>query len=205
MAGPDFTVLDGETMQPGLVGGGRSYRCTSLSLIAMSQGSFVVVTGVDTPKRSFTDDQIGDIFAIFSATVDGHPGIGPEALREKVIAAIGDRWHVSDLSKDCECSDCPFDLVIKMSTRIVFHIHIPSWSFEEARIKFKTGDPDAQFSDLDWLSLGGKSQKPHSFSIIDQDTDTTHYQFGLYARVDQGQSWTRVVIDPEVMNDGLGP
>jgi hypothetical protein len=205
MADSDFAVLDGERVQRQLGGGGRSYRCTSLTLIAMSRGAFVVVTGTDTTEKTFTDDDIAEIFEVFDTTVADHGEIGADALRDKVVSAIGQRWKICDLSKDCECSDCPFDLMIKMSTRIVFHLQIPGWSFEEARIKIKSGAPETQFSDLEWLSLNGQSQKPHSFSIIDQDTDKEHYQFGLFARVDQAQGWTRVIIDPEVMNDGLGP
>lgn len=200
-----YEAFDGTSLQEGLSGGGKNYRCTSLSLIALCQGAFVVVSGTDQDVGEFSDDDIQKIFEIFDGTVDENKGANPQQLHAAIIEAIGNLWTVSDLSKDCDCSDCPFDLKINMSTRIVFHMHIPHWSFEDARIKFKTSGSDSQFSDLDWLSLNGVSKKPNSFCIVDQDTDKVHYQFALFARVQQGQSWTRVIIDPEIMNDGRGP
>lgn len=200
----DSENLDDASIQAELVGGGRGYRRNSLSLIALCQGAFVVVTGTDGDKgRKFKDEEILEIFEIFNRTVDAKTGASPDQLRAAVIDAIGERWIVSPPTHSNDPT--PFDLAMKVSTRIVFHLHVPHWSFDETRMRFKTQSPEKQFSDLDWLSLNGVSCKPDSFCITDQDSDKENYLYDLYIRVDQGQSWTRIIIDPEIENNGGGP
>ncbi len=198
-------MLDGSRTQMELVKGSISYQRTSLSLIALAQGSFVVVTGVDPRGKAFSDADILEILKLFGDAVDANAKADRHELRKAVIAAIGSRWEVCAPPSTTKPEACPFDLHIDGSTRIIFHLHVENWSFEEARIKFKSRDTDNQFGDLNWLTLDGQSRKPKSFSLVDRDTKKGTYQFGLYVKVEQDGYSTRVIIDPEVGNGGNGP
>lgn len=194
-------LFDGNVVQAGLDASSPSgYKRTSLTLFALRDGEFVVVMGIDEEGSSFTDRQIQDIFSIFNATVDGNPDLGAQALHAKVLAEIGTRWTACAPS-----GDCPFDQTVEKSTRLVYHMHIPGWSFEDARMKFKSAVPPDQFSCLTWLELDGRPQKPNAFSIVDQDTVAGEFYYSLYARMQQGQHWTRILIDPKTGNNGMGP
>jgi hypothetical protein len=201
-------MFDGEQVQDSIaVCWNARYRSTMLSLIAMRDGAFVVVTGIDVPgdgsqpkRKPFSDQDISNIFDVFNKTVDDSPNLSADELYQAIVKAIGDDWV------ECPpCGTCPFNVGIVKSTRIVFHMHIPGWSFEDARLKFKSDLPSGQFSDLQWLSLDGKSMKPMSFSLTDQDTKAGVFQFSLYMRAESGQTWTRIIIDPDNTNTGVGP
>jgi len=181
---------------------GVSFRRTSLSLIAMSQGCFVVVTGIDKEETPFTDTEIEKIFVTFNRVVDENSTDTPQGLRLKIETALAPMWTPCPTS-----NKCPFNLNVKMATRLVFHLHIPGWSFEEARLKLKTLYKPGEFSDLTWLSLNGRSQEPISFSITDRDTEKKVYEFALYTLAEQSGSEgsTRIIIDPETDNNGMGP
>lgn len=195
-------MLDGNRIQSELVSGSIAFKRTSISLIALAQGAFVVVTGIDPKGKAFSDAEILEILEIFGTTVDRNADADRDAMRKAVISAIGSRWEVCEPPATTKPNACPFDLKIDGSTRIIFHLHIENWSFEEARIKFKTRDTHDQFGDLTWLALDGQSQKPTSFSLVDRDTKKGTYQFGLFVRVEQDGYSTRVIIDPEMGNGG---
>lgn len=197
-------MFDFEAVQPDLVGGNVEHRQTSISLIALADGAFVVVTGIDHPDRTFSDDDIREIFAIFDSTVDANAGRSRGDVRAAIIAAIGDRWKLCETPPPSKPTSSPFDLCIRDATRIVFHLHIENWAFEDACLKFKAEDTQGQFSDLTWLTLGGESQKPMSFSLVDRDSKKGEFPFALYACVRQDGYVTRVIIDPEVGNEGVG-
>lgn len=197
-------LLDGSRIQTGLESGSITYKRTSLSLIALAQGAFVVVTGVDPKGKAFSDAAILEILKLFGDAVDANPKADRHEMRKAVIAAIGSRWEVCAPPTTTKPTACPFDLHIEGSTRIIFHMHVENWSFEDARIKFKTRDTHNQFGDLTWLTLDGQSRKPKSFSLVDRDTRKGAYQFGLYVKVEQDGYSTRVIIDPEVGNGGFG-
>jgi len=203
MTAIDANSFDGDRVEAELAqSSGVKYRRTSISLVTMRQGNFVIVTGIDKEKKPFSDSQIETIFSTFESVVDSNQTDTPKALRQKIEAALASLWTPCPASKKC-----PFNLTIKYATRLVFHLHILGWSFEEARMKLKTRFKPGEFSDLSWLSLNGKSQKPDSFSIIDKDSEKKVFEFALYtsaAQADDG-GVTRIIIDPEADNTGLGP
>jgi len=178
------------------------YRRTSLSLVALRQGSFVVSTGIDKEEEPFSDSDVSEIFATFGHVVDSNPADAPQELQKKIHAALASLWTLSPADPKC-----PFNLKVKYATRLVFHLHVPGWAFEDARIKFKTQFEPCEFSDLVWLTLNGQSQEPKSFSVTDKDSEKKVYEFALYIQANQTGTTgsTRIIIDPQTDNDGVGP
>ena len=174
-------------------------RTTLFSLIAMRQAQFVIMMG-SIDESPDNDAKFRNIIDTFDSTVDDNPDDGPVELREK----LEDRF--SGLWKPCHFGEkCPFDIRVRYATRLVFHMHIPDWTFEQAMMKFKTEYEPCQFTELGWLKLDGVSQAPHTFSIIYADTVKKTYQFSLFVEVRQGTASTRIIIDPGTSGDGLGP
>ena len=90
---------------------------------------------------------------------------------------------------------------------MVFHVHVPGWGFEDARIKFKTEGAETQFCGLEWLDLHGQSSKPYTFQIgVAEVKKKIKHAFALYIEASQnaGQQVTRLIIDPEIEVD-VGP
>jgi|GEM_PF-1995901 len=198
MAGLDPAAFDGEQVQAELVIASPAVeRSTQICLIAQARDGYVVLSGSDFERERFDDDAIGQIFLTFADVIDAYPGADAATLRMACASALNGLWNTSV----CE-SDCPFDLGARKESRLVFHVYTPGWSFEPARIKFKTAMPDGAFTGLQWLRLNGLTAKPFSFSLDvnpSADQDDPH-EFALYIRASQdagGQS-TRIIIDPKI-------
>lgn len=199
----DKQSFDGSQIQAGLDEACNfEPELTYLSLIAQGSDGFVVVNGSDWGLPAFDDTQISQILIVFNETADEFSGSDSATLRMALTAALAGMW--------APCSgvmNCPFDQHVVGPARLVFHVHVPGWGFEEACIKFKTEGAETQFCGLEWLDLHGQSSKPYTFQIgVAEVKKKVKHAFALYIEVSQnaGQQVTRLIIDPEIEVD-VGP
>lgn len=166
---------------------------TQIALVAQASDGFMVASGHDEESAPFDDAAISAIMVTFAQTVKDNPGADVATLRMAVLSALAADWTA--------CGDvcrCPFDQKISLPTRMIFHVHIPGWGFEPARIKFKSPLPDGEFCGLAWLHLNGASNQPYSFVINARASTRASYEYALFIRASQdaGNQHTRVIIDP---------
>ncbi len=197
MAVIDKDAFDGTIAQEELLGAcDLAPIQTQISLIARASDGFVVMTGNDVGREAFDETEISQIFVIFAETVNDFANADASTLRTAVSAALVGMW--TSCSNDVPC---PFDQAAHGRTRLIFHIHVPGWGFEPARIKFKGKDPSHAFCGLDWLMLNGENCKPYSFQLQTKPVEApATYEFALFinASQDAGNQSTRIIIDPSV-------
>ncbi|MFY0636371.1 hypothetical protein [Maricaulis maris] len=195
MAVIDRDAFDGTKIQEELEGVcGLTPTQTQLSLIAQATNGFVVMNGSDVGREMFDDAEISQIFVIFAETVNDFSNADASTLRTAVSAALAGMW--TPCSGDMPC---PFDQAAHGRTRMIFHVHVPGWGFEPARIKFKGKDPSGSFCGLDWLMLNGENCKPYSFQIQTKPVEEPEtYEFALFIKSSQdaGDQATGIIIDP---------
>ncbi len=192
--------LDGRNVQSELTGAPASaYEQTQISVSTLRDGSFVVLTGSDQGRGAFTDKDLRAILDTFNAVVAGNPGADAASLRALAYSALAPLWTANDT-----VTACPYDLAVACSTRLIFALSMPGWSFEPARIKLKTAFEAGEFAGLEWLSLGGQTVKPNAFQLVDSCTQRgKSFRFALYLDAAQagGAQHTRVIIDPIIKNE----
>lgn len=197
---PDMSGLDGRKVQSDLLRApARAYQCTQISVSTLRDSSFVVLTGSDTGRGSFTDKDILKILDTFNSVVAGNPGADAAQLRTLAYAALAPLWTAGN-----SVAPSPYDLVVKCSSRLIFALSMPDWSFEPARIKLKTVSEPGEFAGLEWLTLNGVSLEPNAFQLVDSYTQTgKSFEFALYLDAAQagGAQHTRVIIDPVIKNE----
>ncbi len=197
MAVIEQDAFDGSIIQEELLGEcGLAPIQTQISLIARASDGFVVMSGNDVGRELFDETEISQIFVIFGETVNDFANADSSTLRTAVSAALAGMW--TPCSNDVPC---PFDQSAHGRTRLIFHIHVPGWGFEPARIKFKGKDPSQAFCGLDWLMLNGENCKPYSFQLQTRPVEASaRYEFALFinASQDAGNQSTRIIIDPSV-------
>jgi hypothetical protein len=200
MAAMDTSAFDGTRPDKKLLEScGIKPRTTLFSLIAMRQAQFIVLMG-SIEENPDNNAKFRSLIDLFDAIVDDNPADGPVDLRKKLDAGFAGLWTPCHFGENC-----PFDLRVEYATRLIFHMHIPDWTFEAAMMKFKTEYEPCQFTELGWLKLDGTSQAPHTFSIIYADTVAKTYQFSLFVEARQGTASTRIIIDPDAGGTGVGP
>ena len=196
MPGIDAQSFDGNIIQTELEADcGFTPEMTQLGLVAQATDGFVVVHGSDKDRDGFSDADISAIFVTFAETVSEFPGADSSTLRTAIQQALAGMWT--------PCSDVmasPFDERVTAPSRLIFHVHIPGWGFEPARIKFKSELPAGQFCGLKWLTLNGASCAPFSFELGSQCEVEASYEYALFIRApqDAGSQLTRVIIDPKI-------
>ncbi len=196
MPGIDAQSFDGNIVQTELEADcGFTPEVTQLGLVAQATDGFVVVHGSDEGRDTFSDADISAIFVTFAETVSDYPGADASTLRTAVQQALAGQWTPCNM-----VSACPFDEKITAPTRMIFHVYIPGWGFEPARIKFKSELPSGQFCGLKWLTLNGATCAPYSFELGSQCTTKGTYEYALFIRASQdaGSQLTRVIIDPKI-------
>ncbi|WP_203291575.1 hypothetical protein [Maricaulis parjimensis] len=196
MPGIDAASFDGTIVQTELeTDCGFAPDRTQLGLVAQASDGFVVVHGSDENRDTFSDADISAIFVTFAETVAQYPGADSSTMRTAIQQALAGQWTPCNL-----LADCPFDEKVTAPTRLIFHVHIPGWGFEPARIKFKSELPAGQFCGLKWLTLNGASCAPYSFELGAQCETEASYDFALFIQAAQeaGNQRTRVIIDPKI-------
>lgn len=192
----DRDWLDGDQVQSALVGGADIDAArTQISLIARATDGFVVVQGNDRDRPNFSDANISAIFVTFANTVTANPTADAATLRTAALAALAGQW-----TADSTMGDSPFDETVEAPARMIFHIQVPGWGFEPARIKFKDEVPPDEFTGLEWLTLNGAPCQPYSFEIWAQAANPGEYEYSLFIKASQdaGNQSTRVIIDPKI-------
>jgi hypothetical protein len=192
----DKDIFDGTVIQPELEAEcGFAPTRTQLALVAKATDGFVVVHGSDADRETFDDSDISSIFVTFADVVSQYPNADTSTLRTAVMAALSGLWTPCST-----VSTCPFDEEVTAPARLIFHVHVPGWGFEPARIKFKSDFPEGEFCGLDWLILNGASCAPYSFKIDTRCETAGSYEFALFiqASQDAGNQATRVIIDPKI-------
>ncbi|MEA1942383.1 MAG: hypothetical protein U9P68_09080 [Pseudomonadota bacterium] len=192
----DDTWFDGTQMQSDLTAAcGSTPSLTQLSLIARATDGFLVVQGSDAGMTPFDDADISAIFVTFADTVSQYPLADTTTLRTAVLSALAGQWTAMSA-----IGDNPFDETVDAPARMIFHVHIPGWGFEPARIKFKSATPSGEFCGLSWLTLNGASCEPFSFELGATCQQAGDYEFALFiqASQDAGNQSTRVIIDPKI-------
>ena len=196
----DMSGLDGTKTQSELLGKPTTtYQCTQISVSTLRDGSFVVLSGSDTGRGAFTDAEILTILNTFDFVVAGNPGADAAQLRALAYAALVPLWVASDT-----VTASPYDLSVKCSSRLIFALSMPDWSFEPARIKLKTSFSQGEFAGLDWLTLDDQSMEPNAFQLVDSHTQTGKtFEFALFLDAAQsgGTQHTRVIVDPIIKNE----
>ena len=196
----DRKSFDGTVAEPELVEATDiEPELTYLCLMARTHDGFVVMNGSDWGLPAFDDAQLAQIMITFNETVDDFPYADSATLKVALASALAGMWA------PCKgVMNCPFDQHIVGPARLIFHLHMTGWGFEEARLKFKTEGAEKLFGGLDWLELHGESQKPHSFQIDARAVDKkAENEFALYIAASQnaGQQVTRIIIDPVVTTE----
>lgn len=196
MAAIDRDSLDGTIVQAELEAAcGFTPSRTQIALVAQATDGFLVVQGSDAGQTAFDDNAISTIFVTFANTVALYPGATAATLRTAVLAALSGLWTPFG-----GVMPNPFDEMVTEPARLIFHVAIPGWGFEAARIKFKSDFPAGEFCSLAWLTLNGASCEPYSFKIDARCSVAGSYDFALYIRASQdaGSQSTRVIIDPKI-------
>lgn len=168
---------------------------TQISLIARATDGFLVVQGSDAGLDAFDDGDISAIFVIFADTIAQYPLADTATLRTAVLAALAGLWTASSGT-----AASPFDETVEAPARLIFHVQIPGWGFEPARIKFKSPVPAGEFCDLSWLMLNGATCEPYSFELGARCQEAGEYGYALFiqASQDAGNQSTRIIIDPKI-------
>jgi len=168
---------------------------TQIGLVAQAIDGFLVVQGSDAGMAEFSDNDISAIFVTFADTVAQYPNATAATMRTAVLAALSGMW-----TPFSGVTPCPFDEVVTEPARLIFHVAIPGWGFEAARIKFKSEFPEGEFCGLDWLMLNGANCAPYSFKLNAKCSAQAQYEFALFIRASQdaGVQSTRVIIDPMI-------
>tara|TARA_R110002051_G_scaffold259449_5_gene318995 strand:+ start:69766 stop:70383 length:618 start_codon:yes stop_codon:yes gene_type:complete len=196
----DMSGLDGTKIQPELLGKPTVvYECTQISVSTLRDSSFVVLSGTDTGRSAFTDSEILTILNTFGGVVTGNPAASAAQLRTLAYAALAPLWTANNT-----VTPSPYDLSVNCSSRLIFALSMPDWSFEPARIKLKTAFDQGEFAGLQWLTLNGQSMEPNAFQLVDSHTQTgKSFEFALFldASQSEGAQHTRVIIDPVIKNE----
>lgn len=196
----NMSGLDGKQPQPELLGKPAVvHECTQISLSTLRDGSFVVLSGSDLERSAFTDQEIQTILDTFGTVVAGNPGADAAQLKTLAYTALAPLWTPNN-----SVTACPYDLSVNCSSRLVFALSMPDWSFEPARIKLKTSHNPGEFAGLQWLKLNGQSMEPNAFQLVDSYTQTgKSFEFALFVDASQarGTQHTRVIIDPVIKNE----
>lgn len=196
MPGIDAQSFDGTIVQTELEADcAFTPEVTQLGLVAQATDGFVVVHGSDANRDTFSDADLSAIFVTFAETVSEYPGADSSTLRTAVQQALSGQWTPCNM-----VAGCPFDEEVTAPSRLIFHVHVPGWGFEPARIKFKTDLPSGEFCGLKWLTLNGSTCAPYSFELGAQCVTQGSYEYALYIRASQsaGSQLTRVIIDPKI-------
>lgn len=192
----DATWLDGSQTQPGLTDTcSVAVSVTHISLIAKAVDGFLVVQGSDAGRADFDDADISSIFIIFADTIAQYPSADTSTLRTAVLSALAGHWTAT-----ASMGASPFDETVEAPARLIFHMQIPGWGFETARIKFKSEVPAGEFCDLSWLMLNGATCEPYSFEVFASCTQAGEYDYSLFVKASQdaGNQSTRIIIDPKI-------
>lgn len=196
MAAIDRDSFDGTVVQTELEAScGFTPVRTQIALVAQATDGFLVVQGSDAGRAPFEDADISAIFVTFATTVAQYPAATAALLRTAVLSALSGMWTAF-----ADVLDSPFDEVVNEPARLIFHLAIPGWGFEQARIKFKSELPAGEFCGLEWLVLNGASDAPYSFKIDAKCSVEANYDYALFiqASQDAGNQSTRVIIDPKI-------
>lgn len=192
----DATWLDGSQTQSGLTDAcATAVGVTQISLIAKATDGFLVVQGSDAGRENFDDADISAIFVTFADTVAQYPLADTSTLRTAVLSALAGQWTAS-----ATMGGSPFDETVEEPARLIFHVQIPGWGFEPARIKFKSEVPAGEFCGLAWLMLNGATCEPYSFEFFASCAEAGEYDYSLFIKASQdaGNQSTRVIIDPKI-------
>jgi hypothetical protein len=192
----DDTWFDGSQTQTDLTTVcGTTPTQTQISLISRATDGFLVVQGSDAGRPPFDDADISAIFVTFADTIAQYPMADAATLRTAVLAALAGQWTAS-----AGTGSSPFDETVEAPARLIFHVQIPGWGFEPARIKFKSAIPPGEFCGLAWLTLNGATCEPYSFEFGARCDQAGDYEYSLFiqASQDAGNQSTRVIIDPKI-------
>jgi hypothetical protein len=168
----------------------------ALTLVAMSQGAFVVVSGRNLTGTQFTDAQLEDILKIFDTEVDKNAGMAPMELRAVLATALEGSW--SSLPAGIN----PLDLTIDAAAKIVFHLNVPGWSFSEPLMSLKSSSHPGEFTNLKRLKVPGIPDNGRMICVTDSCRNKGVYEYGLYIDIVQpGGGVTKIFIDPSIKNN----
>jgi hypothetical protein len=172
-------------------------QCMVLTLVTVSRGAFVVVSGRNLTGTEFTDAELKDILSIFDSEVDLNAGMPPRELRAVLEAALEASW------KGMPAGTNPMDLTIDAAAKIVFHINVPGWSFSEPLMAIKSSSQPGEFTNLKRLDVSGVPDDRRLICVTDACANNGVYEYGLYVDIAQPDGGvTKIFIDPSIKNNG---